>query len=156
MLLNCGAGKTLESPLDSKESKPVNPNGNQSWTFIGRTGAEAEAPILQPPDSKSQLIGKDPGTGKDWGQGEKGRDRGWDGWMASLTQWTWVWANSGRQWRLGKPDVLPFMGSQRIRHNLVTGKHQIASQGQRPEMQLNILQCMGRLPQEESSRLKSQ
>ena len=62
--------KTLESPLDSKEIKPVNPKGNQSRIFIGRT--EAEAPILWPPDAKSQLIGKDPDTGKNRGQQEKG------------------------------------------------------------------------------------
>ena len=147
--------KTLESPLNNKEIKLVNPKGNQSWIFTGRTDAEAEVSILWPPDAKSQLIGKDWCWERLRARGEEG-DRGWDGWMASQIRWTWVWANSGRQWRLGKPDVLPFMGSQRIRHNLVTGKHQIASQGQRPEMQLNILQCMGRLPQEESSRLKSQ
>ena len=57
--------KTLESPLDSKEIKSVNPKGKQSWIFIGRTDAEAEAPILWPPDVKSQLIGKDPDAGKD-------------------------------------------------------------------------------------------
>ena len=62
--------KTLESPLDSKEIKPVNPKGNQSWIFIGRT--DAEVPILWPPDVKSWLIGKDPDAGKDWGQEEKG------------------------------------------------------------------------------------
>ena len=63
--------KTLESPLDCKEIKPVNPKGNQHWIFIGRTDAEAEAPILWPPDAESQLIGKDPDAGKDWGQEEK-------------------------------------------------------------------------------------
>ena len=63
--------KTLESPLDSKEIKPVNPKGNQSWIFIGRTDAEAEAPKLWPPDSKSWLIRKDPDAGKDWRQEEK-------------------------------------------------------------------------------------
>ena len=57
--------KTLESPLDSKEIKPVHPKGNQSWIFIGRTDAETEAPILWPPDEKSQLTGKDPDAGKD-------------------------------------------------------------------------------------------
>ena len=67
--------KTLESPLDSKEIKPVNPKGNQSWMFIGRTDAEAEAPIHWPPDTKSQLIGKDPDAGKDWGKKRKGRER---------------------------------------------------------------------------------
>ena len=64
--------KTLESHLDYKEIKPVHPKGNQFWIFTGRTGAEAEAPILWPPDVKSQLIGKDPDAGKDWGQEEKG------------------------------------------------------------------------------------
>ena len=63
--------KTLESLLDCKEIKPVNPKGNQPWIFIGRTGAEVEAPILWPPDAKSQLFGKDPGAGKDWRQEEK-------------------------------------------------------------------------------------
>ena len=64
--------KTLESPLDSKEIQPVNPKGNQSWIFIGRTDVEAETPILWPHDLKSWLIGKDPDAGKDWGQEEKG------------------------------------------------------------------------------------
>ena len=63
--------KTLESPLDSQEIKPVNPKGSQPWIFIGRTDAEAEAPVLQPPDTKSQLIEKDPDAGKDWRQKEK-------------------------------------------------------------------------------------
>ena len=65
MLLNCMLEKTLESPLDCKEINPVNPQGNQSSVFIGRTDAEAEAPILWPPDGKSQLIGKDPDARKD-------------------------------------------------------------------------------------------
>ena len=63
--------KTLENPLDSKEIKSENPKGNQSWIFIGRTDAEAEALILWPPDAKSRLIGKDPDAGKDWRQEEK-------------------------------------------------------------------------------------
>ena len=78
--------KTLERPLDCKEIQPVYSKGNQSWLFIGRTDAEAETPILWPPDVKSWLIWKDPDTG---GEGD---NRGWDGWMASPTQWTWVWA----------------------------------------------------------------
>ena len=72
MLLNCVLKKTLESPLDCKESKPVNPKGNQSWIFIGRTDAVAETPTLQPPDTKNWLLGKDPDAGKDWRQEEKG------------------------------------------------------------------------------------
>ena len=64
--------KTLESPLDCKEIKPVNPQGKQFWIFIGRTDAEAEGPILWPPDVKSRLIRKDPDAGKVWGQEDKG------------------------------------------------------------------------------------
>ena len=64
--------KTLESPLDFKEIQPVHPKGDQSWVFIGRTDAEAETPILWPPDAKSWLIGKDPDAGRDRGQEEKG------------------------------------------------------------------------------------
>ena len=64
--------KTLESPLDSKEIQPVHPKGDQSWVFIGRTDAEAETPILWPPDVKSWLIWKDPDAGKGWGQEERG------------------------------------------------------------------------------------
>ena len=77
--------KTLESPLDSKEIKPVNSKGNQPWILIGRTDAEAEAPILWPPDAKSQHIGKDLDAGKDWGQEEKwatGDEMvGWHHWL---------------------------------------------------------------------------
>ena len=64
--------KTLESPLDCKEIKPLNPKGNQPWIFTGRADAEAKAPIFWPPDAKSELIGKDPDVEKDWGQEEKG------------------------------------------------------------------------------------
>ena len=84
--------KILESPLDSKE---INPKENKSWIFIERIDAEPEAPRLWPPDANNWLIWKDPDAGKIEGRGE-GDDRGWDGWMASLTQWTWIWANSGR------------------------------------------------------------
>ena len=65
-------GETLESPLDCKEIQPVHSKGDQPWVFIGRTDAEAETPILWPPDAKSWLIWKDPDAGKDWGQEEKG------------------------------------------------------------------------------------
>ena len=77
--------KTLESPLDCKEIKPVNPKGNQSWIFIGRTDAEVEAPILWPLDAKSRLIGKDPDAGQDGRQKEK-RAAEWDGYIALPTQ----------------------------------------------------------------------
>ena len=74
--------KTLESPLDCKEIKPVNPKENQSWIFIGRNDAEAETPILWPPDVKNWLIWKDPDAEKDWRQEEKGTTEDKDGWMA--------------------------------------------------------------------------
>ena len=109
--------KTLESPLDRKEIQPVHPKGNQSWIFTGRTDAEAEIPIVWSLDAKSQLTGKDPEAGKDWGQEEKGGDRGWDGWMASPTHWTGVWASSWRWWRTRKSGALQSMGSQRVGHN---------------------------------------
>ena len=111
--------KTLESPLDCKEIQPVHPEGDQSLVFIGRTDAEAETPILWPPDMKSWLIGKDPDAGRDWGQEEKGTAEK-DGWMASPARWAWVWVNSGSWWCTWRPGVLWFMGSQRVGHNWTT------------------------------------
>ena len=98
MFLNCGVGEDSWEPLELKEIKLVNLKGNQTWIFIG--GTDAEAPVLWPPDVKSWLIGKD------WlwerlRARREGDDRGWDGWMVSLTQWTCVWANSWRCWRQG-------------------------------------------------------
>ena len=75
--------KTFESLLDCKEIKPVNPKGNQPWKFIGRTDAEAEAPILWPPDAKSWLTGNDSDAGKDWKQKEKGWQK--MKWLDSIT-----------------------------------------------------------------------
>jgi len=72
MLLTVVLEKTLESPLDCKEIQPVHPKGDQSWMFIGRTDAEAETPVLWPPDAKHWLIEKDPDAGKDWRREEKG------------------------------------------------------------------------------------
>ena len=107
--------KTFESPLDYK-IQPVHPKVCQSWVFIGRTDVEAETPIFWPPDAKSWLIGKDPESGKDWGQ-EKGTT-GWDGWRASPTRWTWVWVNSGSWWWTGRPSVLQSMGVSKSRTQL--------------------------------------
>ena len=105
--------KTLESPLDGKEMQPVHPKGNQSWVFIGRTDVEAETRILWWPVKR-------PWCWEGLRAGGKGDDRGWDGWMASQTQWTWVWANSRSWWWTGRPGVLQFMGSQRVGLNWVT------------------------------------
>ena len=86
--------KSFENSLACKEIKSVNPRGNQPWIFTGKTDAEAEAPILWPPDAKSWLTGKDPDAGRL--KAKEGGGRGWDGYIASPTQWTWIWANSGR------------------------------------------------------------
>ena len=116
--------KPLVSPLDSKKIQPVHPKGNQSWIFIGRTDAEAETPILWLSDAKNWLIGKDHDAGKDWRWEEKGMT-GWDGWMASLTQWRWVWVNSGSWWWTGRPGMLQSMRSQRVRQDRATEQQQI-------------------------------
>ena len=112
--------KILESPLDCKGIQPVHSEGDQSSVFFGRNDAKAETLVLWPPHAKSWLIGKDSDAERDWGQEEKGDNRGWDGWMASLTRWTWVWVNSGSWWWTGRPGMLQFMGSQRVRHYWAT------------------------------------
>ena len=114
--------KTLESPLDCKETQPVHPKGDQSWKdqFIGRTDVEAETLILWPLGVKSWFIWKDLDAGKDWGQAEMGTTEDEVvGWHHRL-KWTWVWVNSGSWWWTGRPGVLRFMGSQRVRHDLAT------------------------------------
>ena len=103
--------KTLESPLDCKEIEPVHPKGNQSWIFIGRIDAEAETPIIWPPDMKNWLIWKDPDAGKDWRQKEKW-SKEWHDWMVSPIWWTWVWTSFRNWWWTGKPGVMQSMGSQ--------------------------------------------
>ena len=93
MLLNCGVGETLESPLDCKEIQPVHPKGDQPWDFFGRNDAKAETPVLQPPHVKSWLIGKDPDAGRDWEQEEKRTTEdemaGWHHWLDGReSEWT--------------------------------------------------------------------
>ena len=112
--------KTLENPLDCKEFKPVNPKGNQSWIFIGRTDAKAETPILWPPDAKNGLIWKDSWCWERLKAGGEGDDRRWFGWILSLMRWTWVWVSSGSCWQTGRPGVLQSVGSQRVGHDWVT------------------------------------
>ena len=107
--------KTLEIPLDYKEIQPVNPKGNQSWIFTGRTDAEAETPIFWPPDLKKRTWC--------WERLKAGGDgdyREWDGLMSSPTQWTWVWVSSRSWWSTGKPGMLQFVWYQRFRHYWVT------------------------------------
>ena len=86
--------KNLRIPLGCKEIQPVNPKGNQSWIFIGRTDGEAETPIVWPPDAKKPTHWKRPWHWERLKARGEGDDRGWDDWMASLTQWTWVWVGS--------------------------------------------------------------
>ena len=113
--------KTRESPLESKEVKPVNLNGNRPWILFGRTGAEAETLILWPPDANSWLIGKDWCWERLKAEREEG-NRGRDGWVVLPIQLTRTWANSGRWW--GDTGVFQSMGRQRIGHDLVTGQQQ--------------------------------
>ena len=112
--------KTLESLLDCEEIQPVHPNGNQSWIFIGRTDAEAETPILWPPDVKNWLHLKRPWWWEGLKSGGEGDHRRWDCWMTSLTRWTWVWVDSSSWWWRGRPGVLWFTGLQRVGHNWAT------------------------------------
>ena len=115
--------KTLEGPLDSKEIKPVSPKGNQSWIFIGRTDAETEAPIFGHLMPATNSLEKTLMLGKTEGRRRRGQQRQ-DGWRASPTQWTWVWASSGSWWRTGKPGVLQSMWLQTVGHDWVTEQQQ--------------------------------
>ena len=114
--------KTLESPLDCKQIKPVNLKANQSWIFIGRTDVETEAPILWPPEERTDSLEKTLMLGKIEGR----RRRGWQRmrWLDGIRSIHWldghVWASSGSWCWTGKPGVLQSMGSQRVRHNWVT------------------------------------
>ena len=122
--------KTLESPLDCKEIQPVHSEGDQPCDFFGRNDAKAETPVLWPCKElthwkRVDLCKELPHWKRLWcweglGAGGGGDDRGWDGWMASLTRWTWVWVNSGSWWWTGRPGVLQFMGSHRVGHDWAT------------------------------------
>ena len=113
--------KTLKSPLDCKEIEQVKSKGNQSWIFIGRTDAEAEAPIFGHLMRRANSLKEILMVGKIEGSRRRGRQRTrW--WMTSLTVWTWVWASCGRWWRTGKTGMLQSMESQRIRHDWVTAQ----------------------------------
>ena len=132
--------KTFGTSLECKEIQPVPPKWNQFWIFIGRTDAEAESPIQMKSvlnihwtdwcwswisntlaswcEEPTHL--KRPWRWERFKAGGEGDNRGWDGWMASLTQWTWVWVNSGSWWWTGRPVVLQSMGSQIVRQDWAT------------------------------------
>ena len=106
--------KTLESPLDCEEIQPVHPKGNQSWIFSGRTDVDSENSNTLAIWCEELTHLKRPWCWERLKVGGEGDHRGWDGWVTSPTQWTWVWVNSG-SWRwTGRPGVLQSMGSQRV------------------------------------------
>ena len=106
--------KTLESPLDCKEFQPVHPKGDQSWCslegLILKLNLQYFGDLMRRVDSLKKSLGA----------GGEGGNRGWGGWMASLTRWPWVWVNSSCWWWTGRPGMLWFMGSQRVRHDWAT------------------------------------
>ena len=110
--------KTLESPLDCKEIQ--HSEGDQPWDFFGRNDAKAENSSTLATSCEELTHWKSLWCWEGLGAGGEGDNRGWDGWMASLTRWTWVWVNSGIWWWTGRPGVLWFMGSQRVGHDWVT------------------------------------
>ena len=111
--------KTLESPLDCKEIQPVHPKGDQSWYLLEGLMLELKFQYLA--TSCEELTHwKRLWCWEGLREGGEGDDRGWDGWMASPTRWTWVWVNSGSWWWTGRPGVLQFMGLQKVRHDWVT------------------------------------
>ena len=120
MLLTVELEKTLESPLDCKETQPVHPKGNQSRIFIERTDAETETPILWPPDAKNWLLGKDPDAGEDWWQEEKGMTEdvmvGWHHGLYAHEYDQAPGAGDGQE----SLACLQSMGSQRVGHNWAT------------------------------------
>ena len=110
--------KTLESPLDCKEIQPVHPKGNQSWIFIQGLMLKRNSNTFA--TWCEELIHlKRPWCWERSRAGGEGDDRGWDGWMASPTWWTWVWVGSGSWWWTGRPGVLQSMGLQWVGHNWV-------------------------------------
>ena len=109
--------KTLENPLDCKEIQPVHPKGDQFWIFTEglmlKLKLQSFGHLMWRTDSFEKTLIR-------LKVGGEGYDRGWDGWMASLTQWTWVWVNSGSWWWTGRPSVLQSRGSQRVRYDWAT------------------------------------
>ena len=106
--------KTLESLLDCKEIQSVHPKGYQSWVFIGRTDVEAATPNILATRCKELTHWKRPWCWERLRAGGEGDERVWDGWMASLTQWTWVWVDYRSWWWTGRPGMLRLIGRQRV------------------------------------------
>ena len=124
--------KTFESPLDSEGIQPAHPKEiNPKYSLEGLM-------VNWSSNTLATWCEETTTWKRPWCDGERlrageGDDRGWDGWMASLTQWTWVWGNSKRRWGTGKPGVLQSKGLQRVRHNLVTEQQQISNNNNYPK-----------------------
>ena len=118
--------KTPGSPLDNKEIKPINLKGKQSWIFIGKI--DAEAPVFWSPDAKLTHW-KSPWCWEGLRSEREEGNRGLNGWMASLVQRTWTWANSGRWWKTGRSGMLQSMRLQRVGHDWMSEKQQVIQHG---------------------------
>ena len=112
--------KTLASPLDCKEIQPVHSEGDRPWDFLWKKWCYSWNSNTLATSCEELTHWKRLWYWEGLGAGGEGDDRGWDGWMSSLTWWTWVWVNSGSWWWIGSASVLPFMGSQRVRHDWAT------------------------------------
>ena len=112
--------RLLRVPWTWRRSNQVHSKGDQPWDFFGRNDAKAETPVLCPPQREELTHWKRLWCWVGLGAGGEGDDRGWDGWMASPTRWTWVWVNSRSWWWTGRPGVLRFMRSQRVGDDWVT------------------------------------
>ena len=119
MLLNCGVGEDSWESLDCKEIQPVHPKGNQSWIFIGRMMLKLK-PQYFGHWCKKLTHWKRPWCWERLKARGEGDHRGWDHWMASPSQWPWVWVSSRNWWWTGKAGMLQSMESQRVRHDWVT------------------------------------
>ena len=117
MLLNCGVGEDSWDSLGLQRDLTSPFLRRPVLGFLLRNYAKAESPVLWPPHSKSWPIGKKLWCWEGLGARGEGEDRGWDGWIASLTRCTWIWVNSGSWWWTGRPGVLQFMRSQRVGHD---------------------------------------
>ena len=121
MLLNCGVGEDFESPLDWKEIQPIHPKGNQSLEALILAHLMLKLKLQFLPTWCEELTHwLRPWCWARLKAGGEEDDRGWDGWMASPTRWTWVWASSGSWWWAGKPGMVQSMGLQRVRHEWAT------------------------------------
>ena len=131
---SCGVGE------DSWESLGL--QGDQPWDFFGRNDAEAETPVLLATSCEKLTHWKRLWCWEGFGAGVEGDNRGWDGWMASLTWWTWVWVNSGSWWWTGRPGVLQFMGLQRVGHDRATELNWTDASWQYFEKKKSISLCL--------------